>query len=218
MSLALFDLDNTLLAGDSDYLWGVFLVEKGLVDGELYEQANEKFYRQYADGELDIHEFLNFSLNPLSQIPMQTLAALHEAFMDKHIRPLMTALGAEKIAQHRELGDTTLIITATNRFVTGPIAQAFGVDDLIATEPEIVDGRYTGRVAGTPCFQQGKITRLQQWMAQHGETLEDSTFYSDSHNDLPLLQIVEQPVAVDPDEQLRQVAEGNGWPVISFRE
>lgn len=218
MSLALFDLDNTLLAGDSDYLWGVFLVEKGLVDGELYEQANEKFYRQYADGELDIHEFLNFSLNPLSQIPMQTLAALHEAFMDKHIRPLMTTLGAEKIAQHRELGDTTLIITATNRFVTGPIAQAFGVDDLIATEPEIVDGRYTGRVAGTPCFQQGKITRLQQWMAQHGETLEDSTFYSDSHNDLPLLQIVEQPVAVDPDEQLRQVAEGNGWPVISFRE
>ncbi len=218
MSLALFDLDNTLLAGDSDYLWGVFLVEKGLVDGELYKAANEKFYQQYADGELDILEFLNFSLNPLSQIPMQTLTALHEEFMDKHIRPLMTSLGKEKIEQHRELGDTTLIITATNRFVTEPIARAFGVDDLIATEPEIVDGRYTGRVAGTPCFQQGKITRLQQWMQAHDETLEDSTFYSDSHNDLPLLNIVEQPVAVDPDPQLEKTATENGWPVISFRE
>ena len=218
MSLALFDLDNTLLAGDSDYLWGVFLVEKGLVDGELYKAANEKFYQQYADGELDIHEFLNFSLNPLSQIPMPTLAALHEEFMDKHIRPLMTSLGKEKIEQHKELGDTTLIITATNRFVTEPIARAFGVDDLIATEPEIVDGRYTGKVAGTPCFQQGKITRLQQWMQTHDETLEDSTFYSDSHNDLPLLNIVEQPVAVDPDPQLEKTATENGWPVISFRE
>ncbi len=218
MSLALFDLDNTLLAGDSDYLWGVFLVEKGLVDGELYKAANEKFYQQYADGELDIHEFLNFSLNPLSQIPMPTLAGLHEEFMDQQIRPLMTALGREKIEQHKELGDTTLIITATNRFVTEPIARAFGVDDLIATEPEIIDGRYTGRVAGTPCFQRGKITRLQQWMEANGETLEDSTFYSDSHNDLPLLNIVEQPVAVDPDPQLEKTATDNGWPVISFRD
>ncbi len=218
MSLALFDLDNTLLAGDSDYLWGVFLVEKGLVDGALYREANERFYRQYADGELDIHEFLNFSLSPLAQIDTDTMQALHGEFMTQHIRPLMTALGQEKIAQHKELGDTTLIITATNRFVTEPIARAFGVDALIATEPEMRDGRYTGRVAGTPSFQHGKITRLQQWMDEHGETLEDSTFYSDSHNDLPLLELVEQPVAVDPDDTLKAVAERHGWPVISFRD
>lgn len=218
MALALFDLDNTLLAGDSDYQWGVFLVAKGLVDAEVYDKANERFYQQYADGELDIHEFLNFSLGPLAQLPTATLSRLHEEFMDQHILPIMTAQGRQAIEFHRDAGDTTLIITATNSFVTAPIAEAFGVDHLIATEPEIVDGRYTGKVAGVPSFQHGKITRLQQWMQEHDADLEGSSFYSDSHNDLPLLDIVTRPVAVDPDPQLRQVARDKGWEIISFRQ
>ena len=218
MALALFDLDNTLLAGDSDYLWGVFLVEKGLVDAELYEQANARFYQQYADGELDIHEFLNFSLNPLSTIPTTTLTACHQEFMDNHVRQIMTVLGQEKVTQHQQAGDTTLVITATNSFVTAPIAAAFGIEHLIATEPEIIDGQYTGKVAGTPSFQQGKVTRLHEWMQQHNVSLENSTFYSDSHNDLPLLEIVEHPIAVDPDPQLNALATNKNWEIISFRQ
>ena len=217
MALALFDLDNTLLAGDSDYLWGVFLVEQGLVDASLYEEANQRFYQQYADGKLDIHEFLNFSLNPLSTIATDTLRELHQSFMEKHIRPLMTKTGLEKVKQHKQAGDTTLIITATNSFVTQPIADAFGVDHLIATEAEIIDGKYTGKVAGTPSFQQGKITRLEEWMKNHDETLDGSIFYSDSHNDLPLLKIVAKPIAVDPDPQLEAYAEEKGWEITSFR-
>ena len=217
MALALFDLDNTLLAGDSDYLWGVFLVEKELVDADLYEEANERFYKQYAEGKLDIHEFLNFSLNPLAQIPTDTLNELHEEFMQQHIKPLMTKTGIETINQHKQSGDTTLIITATNSFVTGPIAKAFGVDDLIATEPEKIDGEYTGKVAGEPCFQQGKIARLNEWITRNNKSLLNSTFYSDSHNDLALLDIVDTPIAVDPDDTLRDVAEERNWQVMSFR-
>jgi len=217
MALALFDLDNTLLAGDSDYLWGVFLVEKGLVDATLYEEANERFYQQYADGELDIHEFLNFSLNPLSSIPTKTLNNLHTEFMNQHIRPLMTHIGQDRINQHKQAGDTTIIITATNSFVTAPIAKAFGVEHLIATEPEVIDGKYTGKVAGIPSFQHGKISRLNDWMIQNNASLMNSTFYSDSHNDLPLLEIVDLPIAVDPDDTLRDVAEERNWEVMSFR-
>ena len=217
MALALFDLDNTLLAGDSDYLWGVFLVEEGLVDANLYEEANERFYKQYAEGELDIHEFLNFSLNPLSQIATETLNNLHQEFMEKHIRPLMTSVGQDMINQHKEAGDTTIIITATNSFVTAPIAKAFGVDHLIATEPEMIDGEYTGKVAGTPSFKEGKISRLNDWMITNNTSLMGSTFYSDSHNDLPLLEIVDKPIAVDPDDTLRDVAEEKNWEVMSFR-
>jgi len=217
MALALFDLDNTLLAGDSDYLWGVFLVEKGLVDANLYEAANQRFYKQYAEGELDIHEFLNFSLNPLSLIATETLNELHDEFMEKHIRPLMTKIGQEKVDLHKQAGDTTIIITATNSFVTAPIADAFGVEHLIATEPELIDGKYTGKVAGTPSFQQGKITRLNDWMTKNNKSLMGSTFYSDSHNDLPLLEIVDKPIAVDPDDTLRDVAEEKNWQVMSFR-
>lgn len=206
--------------GCSSDMWrsvGVFLVEKGLVDAKLYEEANERFYQQYADGELDIHEFLNFSLNPLSQIDNATLSGLHEEFMEKHIRSLMTEAGFKKIEQHKAAGDTTIIITATNSFVTRPIAEAFGVEHLIATEPEMIDGKYTGKVAGTPSFQSGKITRLEDWMQQNDATLENSTFYSDSHNDLPLLNSVSRPVAVDPDPQLRTVAQEKGWEILSFR-
>lgn len=217
MALALFDLDNTLLAGDSDYLWGCFLVEKGLVDGEVYKQANDRFYQDYAEGRLDIHEFLNFALTPLASFELELLQSLQHEFMATRIREIMTRTGQHKIDEHRANGDTILIITATNRFVTAPIAAAFGVDDLIATEPEIHNGKYTGRVAGTPSFQHGKIVRLQAWMQEHDENLENSWFYSDSHNDLPLLEQVSHPVAVDPDKQLQQIASQRGWPITSFR-
>jgi len=217
MPLALFDLDNTLLAGDSDYLWGCFLVDKGLVEKQLYEEANERFYHEYAEGQLDIHEFLNFALQPLANNDVEVLRSLHQEFMQQHIRPIMTRGGKDLIAEHRNNGDHPVIITATNSFVTGPIAQAFGVTDLIATEPEIVDGHYTGKVAGTPCFQQGKIERLNAWLAVTKMDSGNSWFYSDSHNDLPLLEAVANPVAVDPDDQLRAVAGERGWPITSFR-
>jgi len=217
MALALFDLDNTLLADDSDFLWGCFLVDKGLVDKTAYDLANQRFYDEYKQGTLDIFEFLAFSLKPLTRFTMKELASLHQEFMGKHIRSVMTEKGIAQIEQHRDNGDATVIITATNRFVTAPIAEAFGVDDLIATDPEIIDGRYTGKVAGTPCFQKGKITRLQQWLENTHHDLVGSTFYSDSHNDIPLLEIVDTPIAVDPDDELRSLAEKNSWQIRSFR-
>ena len=217
MALALFDLDNTLLADDSDFLWGCFLVDKGLVDKTTYDEANKRFYDDYKKGTLDIFEFLAFSLKPLTQIPSEKLTELHKEFMQKHIVPVMTEKGIAQIQAHRAKGDITVIITATNRFVTAPIAQAFEVDDLIATDPEIIDGRYTGRVAGTPCYKEGKITRLNQWLQSTSHDLENSTFYSDSHNDLSLLQVVTTPVAVDPDEQLKATALARNWEIRSFR-
>jgi len=217
MALALFDLDNTLLADDSDYLWGCFLVDKGLVDQATYETANQRFYAEYKQGTLDIFEFLAFSLKPLTQYSREKLAALHAEFMQQLIRPVMTEKGMKQIRQHRDRGDITVIITASNRFVTGPIAEAFQVDDLIATDPEIVDGRYTGKVAGTPCFQKGKIIRLEQWLENTSHTLENSCFYSDSHNDISLLELVTTPIAVDPDEQLKAIALERGWEICSFR-
>jgi len=217
MALALFDLDNTLLAGDSDYLWGCFLSDKGLVDKDLYEQANLRFYEQYKQGTLDIHEFLNFALTPLAENDFDRLQSFHAEFMESSIREIMTETGRAKIDQHREQGDYIVIITATNSFVTGPIAKAFGVDHLIATEPEIVDGQYTGKVSGTPCFQEGKITKLNEWMEQTSKDLEGSYFYSDSHNDLPLLEQVTTPVAVDPDDQLRTIAQERDWKIETFR-
>mgnify|MGYP001123021965 CR=1 FL=1 len=217
MALALFDLDNTLLADDSDFLWGCFLVEKGLVDKATYDEANKRFYDEYKQGTLDIFEFLAFSLKPLTRYPAEELSALHDEFMQKHITPVMTKKGIEQIRYHREKGDFTLIITATNSFVTTPIAKAFEVDDLIATDPEIIDGRYTGKVAGTPCFQEGKIIRLKQWLESTSHDLENSTFYSDSHNDLALLEQVTTPIAVDPDEQLKTTALERNWEIRSFR-
>ena len=217
MALALFDLDNTLLADDSDFLWGCFLVDNGLVDKATYDAANQRFYDEYKKGTLDIFEFLAFSLKPLTQFSPEKLAELHQAFMQKHILPAMTEKGLAQVQAHRDKGDFTLIITATNSFVTGPIAKAFKVDELIATEPEIIDGKYTGKVAGTPCFQEGKITRLKQWLENTSHDLENSTFYSDSHNDLALLEIVTTPIAVDPDEQLKTTALERGWKICSFR-
>ena len=218
MSLAIFDLDNTLLAGDSDYLWGRFLVERGLVDAERYERENQRFMDEYNAGTLDILEFLEFSLRPLAEIPPQRLAELHRQFMAEKIEPIILPRGRALIERHRASGDTPLIVTATNSFVTRPIAEALGIEHLIATEPERIDGRYTGRVAGTPSFREGKVTRLREWLSEHGENLADSSFYSDSHNDLPLLEMVERPVAVDPDDTLADHARARGWPIISLRD
>lgn len=217
MSLVLFDLDNTLLAGDSDYLWGEFLVDKGIVDGDAYRQANERFYQQYKQGCLDIAEFLYFALRPLAQHPAEQLYAWRSDFIDAKIKPILLPAAQTLIAQHRQAGDTLLIITATNHFVTAPIAQLYGIADLIATTPEFVEGRYTGGFVGTPCFQAGKVTRLKEWLVQNHHDLTDSWFYSDSHNDLPLLEQVSHPVAVDPDDRLRQIALARGWPIISLR-
>lgn len=218
MALAIFDLDNTLLNGDSDYLWGRFLVEQGKVDGEQYERENQRFYDEYKSGQLDILEFLAFSLKPLSEIAPDELAALHQQFMAQAIRPRITPAARALLEQHRQKGDFLLIITATNRFITEPIAGELGVDDLLATDPEQIDGRYTGRVSGIPCFREGKVQRLEQWLKQTGHNLADSDFYSDSHNDLPLLERVSRPVAVDPDDTLADHATARGWPIISLRE
>lgn len=216
MALAIFDLDNTLLTGDSDYLWGRFLVEQGLVDGDHYERENQRFYDAYKAGTLDIFEFLAFSLKPLAEHDMETLNGWHRQFMEQMIAPLIQAPAQALVEKHRQQGDTLLIITATNHFVTAPIAAAFGIDNLLATDAEIVDGRYSGGVAGTPCFQHGKVERLDSWLAETRHNLEGSWFYSDSHNDLPLLEKVTHPVAVDPDQQLADSATERGWPIISL--
>ncbi|TPQ26452.1 HAD family hydrolase [Methylomonas koyamae] len=217
MSLAIFDLDNTLIADDSDFLWGQFLVDRGIVDKDHYEQANKKFYEDYKQGTLDIVEFLHFSLAPLAQHEANQLYRWREEFVDSLIKPIMLDAARALIDRHRQAGDTLLVITATNRFVTEPIVKLYGIDNLLATTPEFKDGRYTGKFQGTPCFQQGKVDLLRDWLAESAETLEGSCFYSDSHNDLPLLNLVDRPVAVDPDEKLRQAAELANWPIISLR-
>ena len=218
MALALFDLDNTLLGGDSDYLWGRFLVEQGIVDGDAYEQQNQVFYDQYKAGTLDIQAFLAFSLRPLAAHPPAKLNAWREEFLTRLIDPIILPAARALVQRHRAAGDTPVIITATNRFVTAPIAARFGIEHLIATEAEMQGERYTGRSSGIPCFQGGKVERLQQWLREQGADLEDSWFYSDSHNDLPLLERVAHPVAVDPDDKLAQHAHRRGWPVMSLRQ
>jgi HAD superfamily hydrolase (TIGR01490 family) len=218
VALAIFDLDNTLLNGDSDYLWGQFLVELGVVDGDWYESENQRFYDEYNAGTLDIFEFLRFSLKPLAEHDMPTLMDWHARFMAEKIQPIMQAKAQALVDRHREAGDTLLIITATNLFVTAPIATAYGIDNLLATVPALQGGRYTGEVAGTPCFREGKVERLNSWLYETGLNLEGSYFYSDSHNDLALLERVQYPVAVDADDTLRQHAEQLGWDSISLRD
>ncbi|TQV77628.1 HAD family hydrolase [Exilibacterium tricleocarpae] len=218
MSLAIFDLDNTLIGGDSDHLWGEFLIGRQLVDAQHYKSENDRFYRDYQTGRLDIDAFLAFSLEPLARIPMARLQELHRQFMSECIAPIRLQKSDALLQKHRRRGDDLLIITATNRFVTAPIARLLGIDDILATEPEIKDGVYTGRHVGTPCFREGKVTRLQHWLQDYPGTLQDSSFYSDSINDLPLLQKVDNPIAVDPDDKLRQHAVEHGWDIISLRK
>ena len=217
MSLAIFDLDNTLLGGDSDYLWGQFLVERGIVDEALYKRENDRFYREYEEGTLDIFEFLRFALKPLKDNDPAQLEQLREEYLAEKIDPIILPASRELIRRHREAGDTLMIITATNAFVTAPIAERLGIEHLIATVPERVGGRYTGEVAGEPSYREGKVNRLNSWLQEHGETLDGSSFYSDSHNDIPLLERVSKPVAVDPDDLLTAHATAQGWPIISLR-
>lgn len=218
--LALFDLDNTLLAGDSDFEWARFLVDQGVLDREAHEARNQEFYDQYLAGTLDIHEFLDFQLKPLARHPRAQLDAWHARFMRERILPIVTPKARELVARHLRESDLVAIVTATNSFVTAPIAREFGVAHLIATEPEQRNGEFTGGVSGLPCFREGKVARLESWLAGRGlrwRNVARSWFYSDSLNDLFLLQRVTDPVAVDPDDTLRAHAEQHGWPVISLR-
>jgi HAD-superfamily subfamily IB hydrolase, TIGR01490 len=217
VSLAIFDLDNTLIADDSDFLWGQFLVDRGIVDKDHYEAANARFYEDYKQGNLDIVEFLGFSLAPLAAHDTEQLYRWRDEFVETAIKPITLRAAHALVEQHRAAGDTLLVITATNRFVTEPIVKLYGIDNLLATTPEFKDGRYTGKFVGTPCFQEGKVKQLQDWLATSGSDLAGSCFYSDSHNDLPLLSLVDKAIAVDPDEKLRAAAEHAGWQIISLR-
>jgi len=219
MELALFDLDYTLLSGDSDYAWAQFLIERGVLEREEYEAKNDRFFRDYKAGRLDIHEFLDFQLAPLARHPRERLEEWHREFMRTKVRPMIRARGVERVRRHLAGNDLCAIVTSTNAFITAPIAREFGVEHLLATELEIRDGQFTGRPSGTPCFRQGKVTRLAEWLGARGQSLASfsaSWFYSDSLNDLPLLERVTHPVAVDPDETLRGEASARGWPIISL--
>ena len=217
MSLAIFDLDNTLIGGDSDFLWGEFIGEEGIVDANAYRKKNEYFYQQYDLGTLDIYAWLEFCLEPLTRYSMTELQELHHRFMIQKIEPILLDKAQNCINRHKERGDTVLVITASTSFVTAPIVKKYGINHLLATEPEIKGGRYTGGVSGMPCFQAGKIDKLMPWLQKNEETLTGSTFYSDSHNDLPLLELVDNPVAVNADKILTKIAQKKGWEVLNWR-
>jgi HAD superfamily hydrolase (TIGR01490 family) len=217
MTLAIFDLDNTLLHGDSDHAWGEFIADLGIVDGKSYREKNDTFYDDYCRGALDIFAYQRFVLQPLAGLSMAELDRWHEQFMREKIEPIVLPKAQALIDNHRAQGHTLMIITATNAFITAPIAKRFGIDTLIATTPEQKNGVYTGNIVGVPCYREGKVERLNVWLAENEATLNGSYFYSDSHNDLPLLQRVDNPVAVDADDTLRKYAEDNRWPVLSLR-
>ena len=220
MDLVLFDLDNTLLAGDSDFEWAQFLISKGVLDKEVHEARNQVFYDQYKAGTLDIFEFLDFQLKPLARHSRAQLDAWHREFMDTRIRPIMTPQARALVTAKLDAGAIVAVVTATNSFVTGPIVRAFGIPHLVATVPAQENGAFTGKPRGTPAFKSGKIERVEAWLESLGlwwDSFENSSFYSDSHNDLPLMNMVGNPVAVDPDDTLRAHATAQGWPVISLR-
>ena len=220
MNLALFDLDNTLLSGDSDYNWSLFLIREGLLDAKTHHDRNEQFYADYKNGSLDIIEFLKFQLVPLSQHPKKFLDELHLKYMEEVIRPMMTDKAQALVDSHKAGGDLCVVITATNSFVTKPIATAYGIEHLIGSDPEMLNGEYTGGVSGVPSFQEGKVTRINQWLLERGKKISDfekSYFYSDSFNDLALMKLVTNPVAVNADETLSAYAKEQGWPQLSLR-
>lgn len=218
MALAIFDLDNTLIHGDSDHAWGEFLVQNNLVDGDLYRSKNDAFYRQYVEGTLDINEYLEFSLSVLTQYSYDEITQWRERFYNQVFTKMMQPKAADLLKDHRQNGDYLLIITATNLFVTEPAKELLNVDDIIAPTPEFVDNQYTGKVTGTPSFQHGKVIRLKEWLQENDHSLENSFFYSDSHNDLPLLELVDNPIVVDGDHHLLKAAEQRGWQSISLRD
>jgi len=218
MALAIFDLDNTLLGGDSDHAWGEFACDLGIVDALSFRVANDNFYRDYQVGKLDIQAYLRHALSPLAGVDLATAADWHQRFMQEKIQPMLLPRAQELLQLHRDRGDHLLIITATNRFITEPIARSMGINDLIACDVEIIDGRYTGQPCGIPSYAEGKVQRLQLWLQHKPLTLQDSWFYSDSHNDIPLLELVDNAVAVDPDTALEVLAKERGWPVMSLRD
>ncbi|WP_321323033.1 HAD family hydrolase [Thiomicrorhabdus sp.] len=217
MALAIFDLDNTLIGNDSDFLWGEFLVKNGHVDAKEFAKQNAQFYEDYKAGTLDIIAYQRFALKPLGEQSAETLAKWHKEFMQTFIEPIVLPKALALVEEHKAKGDRVMIITATNTFVTRPIGERYGITELLGTEGEIVNGRYTGEIAGVPTFQKGKVTRLNEWLKQENETLEGSFFYSDSFNDLPLLEIVDHPVVVDGDDKLLAIARQKNWPCISLR-
>jgi HAD superfamily hydrolase (TIGR01490 family) len=222
MRLALFDLDHTLLPLDSDYSWGQFTVTLGWRDAKTHTRANDAFYEQYKAGTLDIHEYTRFSVAPLAEHGVEQSDAAHRRFMDEVILPALRPAAIELVFRHQAAGDEVLIVTATNEFVTRPIAQAFGVTELIAIELERdVNGNPTGGIRGTPSFREGKVARVEQWLAARGRSWADvkhSSFYSDSLNDLPLLEKVSEPVATNPDPRLSAIATERGWRILNLFE
>lgn len=217
MTLAIFDLDNTLLGGDSDHAWGEFVCEQGLVDAEAFGKKNDLFYRDYQNGALDIDTYLRFVLSALAGRSETEVNELHRVFMAEKIAPMMLPRATELLDKHRRAGDRLLIITATSAFVTRPIAEQLGVSEILACEAEVVDGCYTGSPTGIPTYREGKVKRFNTWLEEQGESMAGACFYSDSHNDLPLLELVDNPIAVDPDPILAEIAGSRGWPVISLR-
>ena len=218
MALAIFDLDNTLINGDSDHTWGEFLLARKLVDEQQYRRQNDQFYQDYQRASLDIDAYLRFALEPLTLYSPAELSRWHQDFMRECIEPIMLPKAQQLLAEHRERGDYLLIITATNGFITRPIAERLGVDEILATDPELKDGRYTGHYLGTPCFGAGKVTNLKRWLERHDKSLDGSYFYSDSINDLPLLEQVSYPIAVNPDERLAAIARERNWPTLDLHE
>ena len=220
MNLALFDLDNTILAGDSDYNWSRFLIQEGYLDGAIHAEKNEKFYADYKAGTLDIFAFVEFQFKPLARNPRTVLNQLLKKYVEEVIKPMITEKARALVKRHQEEGDLIIVITATNSFITKPIAELFGIENLIGTDPEEKEGEFTGKVSGVPSFKEGKVTRLEAWLKGKNLSLasfEKSYFYSDSHNDLPLMQKVTHPVAVDSDDVLSEYAKSKGWPQISLR-
>jgi HAD superfamily hydrolase (TIGR01490 family) len=217
MKLAIFDLDNTLISGDSDYLWGEFLCEHDYIDVENHRQDHQRYYDDYKAGKLDIIEFLEFQLKPLAENDLETLCKWRNNYLEEKIKPVILDKAISLIDDHRQQGHELLIITATNRFLTEPIVSLFGIDELIASEAEMVDGGYTGKPIGVPSYAVGKVVRLNEWLHKQNKTLDESWFYSDSHNDIPLLKYVDHPITVDPDEILKEEAEKEGWSIISLR-
>jgi len=219
VTLAIFDLDNTLLGGDSDHSWGEFLVEQNIVDASSFTETNNQFYADYCNGELDIDAYLRFALTPLKNYKPNELKALHDHFMQEKIDAMILPKAQELVETHRKQGHTLLVITATNRFITAPIVKRYGIEHLLASEGEMIGGCYTGEPTGIPCFAEGKVSRLEAWLEQHApqESMAGAYFYSDSRNDVPLLEKVDNAVAVDPDPTLEKIAQYNDWPVISLR-
>jgi HAD superfamily hydrolase (TIGR01490 family) len=216
MTLAIFDLDHTLINGDSDHLWGEYMIENGIVDEQAYRQRNDLFYLDYQRGTLDNDQYLAFALEPLTHYTIEELHAWRADYVEKWIKPLVAPGTAGLLDEHRAKDHELMIISATNFFVSEPIGQMLGVSTVLATEPEIIDERYTGRFLGTPTYQHGKVTVLKEWVVNNGHELAGAYFYSDSLNDLALLEQVDNPITVNPDDDLKAIAEARNWKIIDL--